>query len=95
MRDLRGAAGEQRLDGRKCLGIGADHDAERALFRRLAGARDRRIGIVRALLRELRRQRSREIDRRCAEIDNDLPAVRMGDETVLARTNGLDMLAAR
>ena len=49
MRDVGGKAADQGLDRGKQLGRRADHDAERAVLRRLPRARDRRIGPGRAL----------------------------------------------
>src|SRR5437867_3597998 len=61
MDDVGPAAGEQRLDRGEDVFIGADHDRQRALLRRLPCPGDGRIGIGCAALLEGGREPARQV----------------------------------
>ena len=80
--DVGGKAADQGLDRGIERGHRTDHHAERAVLRRLPGARDRRVGPGRALGLQLCGEVAGLADRRRAEIDHDLAASDVLQNTV-------------
>src|SRR5215472_14251324 len=73
MGDVGGKAADQRLDRVIEIARTADHDAERAVLRRLPRARDRRIKPRRTPGLQLASEIAGLADRGGAEIDDNLP----------------------
>jgi hypothetical protein len=76
MQDVGAHRAQQRLDAVEEEGVGADHEGEAAVDRRLAGARHRRVGEMRAARGEGGGELARQADRRGAAVDDRLPAAR-------------------
>ena len=93
MGDVAGHQPEDRADAGENLGVAADHDAERAVDRRLARARHRRVGEGNAFASECRVQLARQRRRRGAGIDHALALRQLSQQAVFAEADLAHLLA--
>ena len=95
MGDLAAHAGKQRPHRLEQIGRAAHHDAERAVMRRLPGARHRRIEEADVAFRELTRELAHQLRRAGAHVDDRVRAAARLRDAAVAQAHRLDLGAAR